>query len=171
MAWSPTYTVINARAIADNLLTYCLDSTRQSDAWTWAGGTGTYRAVSKFSDTVGSRGTPAFPAIQFLDDEDAVDYENDVLQGVYIVTFEMMVQSGVLATAISDARTYAIAFTSMIRNCPAATLGASTGATAATVRLMGLETGFDPIKTNEKQNDFLQTLKIRATFQLAVGSQ
>ncbi len=169
MAWSPTFTVINARAIADNILTYVLDSTRQADALTWAGGS-SLKAVTKFSDTIASRGTPAFPAIQFIDDEDAVDYSADVLIGAYIVTFEMMVQSGTLATAITNAKTYAIAFTSMIRNCPSATLGASTGATAATVRLLSLETGFDPIKTNDKQNDFLQTLKIRATFQMQVGA-
>ncbi|MCA1589176.1 MAG: hypothetical protein LC734_02055 [Acidobacteria bacterium] len=134
----------------------------QAEALVWAGGTG-LKTFQSIADSLADKETPIFPALQFSDDNDAVDYTGDgLLEGVYSVTFEMMIQSAVAATAVTQARTYSKAISSMIRNCLDATLLVNTGADHAI--LQTLEMGFDPMKTNAQQNSFLQVFQARATY-------
>jgi hypothetical protein len=160
MPWTPTQYTLNCRAIADNLLAYM--NTNQSDALTWANGASGMKAFQSIANSLADRTTPVFPAMQFLDDNDQQLFEDGVIEGAYVVTFETMVQHATAATAISQARIYAKAISSMIRNCPNSTLISNTGASVA--QLQGLENRFDPIKTNDMQNDFLQVFQTRATY-------
>jgi hypothetical protein len=162
--WVPNYSILAPRAIAVNLLSYF--STNQADAILWANGSA-LRPLKSIADALADPNNPVFPALQFLDDNDAADYSGDASQGVYSVTFECMVQSSAPATAIAEARAYDKAIKSMIRECPNATLVANSGANVAT--LQTIEAGFDPMKTNDLQNDFLQVFQVRATFLIFGG--
>lgn len=164
MAWEPTYSVINARAIADNLLAYF--ETNQAAALTWAGG-GSLKPFKKFSNSVGDRLKPVFPSIAFSDDNDAVDYTLDLPEGAYSLTFQLSIQNADPDTATTQARVYALAVLSMIRNCPPDTLAANTHTFERGNVLESMECGFDPIMAHEnRQNDFLQVLQIRTVFKL-----
>lgn len=172
MVWNPQYTVINSRAIADNLLTYF--ATNQADALTWAGG-GSLKPFRKFSNSIANRAVPVYPAIAFSDDNDAVDYTGDVTEGAYSLTFEVSIDkatandSNAADTVVTDARLYAIAIVSMIRNCPLATLAANTGALAGGTVIETIECGFDPIRSNDARNEFLQVFQVRTVFRLMQG--
>jgi hypothetical protein len=76
----------------------------------------------------------------------------------------MMVTNPDPNVAVVEARKYVKAVTSMIRNCPQATYTANTGTQAQAASLQTIEIGFDPIKSNEMHNDFLQQFQIRATY-------
>lgn len=167
MPWTPTYTTINARAIADNLLAYI--QANQVDALTWAGGSSLI-PIALFANSVAARDIPVYPSIAFSDDNDATDYTGDLGQGAYSVTFEVSVQSDDPDTAVVNARKYAKAIISMIRNCPKQTLAADSGAHANGAAIETIECGFDPIRTNtEIQNDFLQVFQIRTVFILSAS--
>ena len=86
-----------------------------------------------------------------------------MIQAAYSFTFEVSVQNADPDTAVTNARVYDKALRSMIVNCPSSTLGTNTGAVSDTATVQTIETGFEPIKTNEKQNDFLQQFQIRVT--------
>lgn len=161
MVWSPSFAVINARAIPDNLFAYF--ATNQADALTWAGDS-SLKPIRKFSASVANRAVPAYPSMAFSDDNDAVDYSGTVLQGAYSLTLEFSIQNQDPDTAVTQARKYAAAFVSMIRNCPQATYASGTGAVADQSVIDSIECGFDPIRSNEKQNDFLQVFQIRVTY-------
>jgi hypothetical protein len=163
MAWTPTYSILAPRAIASNLLAWF--STNQTEAILWANAGTALRPLKSIADALADPSNPVFPALQFLDDNDAADYSGDQGIGSYSVTFECMVQSAVPATAIQEARVYDKAIKSMIRECPDATLLSNSGAVA--INLQTIEGGFDPIKTNDLQNDFLQVFQVRAVFLLA----
>ncbi len=163
MAWSPRTNIITARAIPDNLVTYCLDATRQRDALTWAGGT-TLKLIKTAQNSLAERDKPIYPCIAFANDEDAQDAE-DMITAVYPVTFELRIQNSDPDDAVTNARKYAKAFMSMLANCPISTLIANTGANSAAMRTM--ETKFEPIKAHtERKNDFRQDVTIRSTFEL-----
>lgn len=163
MAWTPTLAVIKTRGVAANLLAYITDGTRQTDAYTWAGDAA-LRTIKTVSNSVASRTTPFYPAIAFSDDNDAQDFTNDIINAAYSCIFEVSIQNADPDAAVVQARKYAAAIASMIVNCPKATLTANTGAVDASLNT--IETGFEPIKTNEMQNDFLQVFQIRVTFTL-----
>lgn len=163
MPWTPLTKIIVSQTIATNLLAYF--AVNQADAILWAHGSA-LRLVQKFSDTVANRAVPVYPAVAFSDDNSAIDYTETQAIGAYSVVFEFMVESANPDTAISEARSYAKAFASMILNCPKAILVANTGAYAPSTVLQTMEIGFDPIKTNEQQNDFLQMFQIRTIFEL-----
>lgn len=169
MPWTPTRTVIYARAIPENLLTYF--ETNQADALTWAGG-GSLKPIRRFGNSVANRAVPVYPSIAFYDDNDAVDYTTDLALAGYSCTFELMIakakadDADAANTVVTDARKYARAYLSMILNCPNATLAANTGTHANAATVETIECGFDPIRTNDKQNEFLQAVQIRATFRL-----
>lgn len=166
MAWTPTYAVINSRAIAENLLTYF--EANQADAIVWAHGTA-LKPIARFENSIADPNNPAYPAIYFSDDNDGVEHGDDLLSAAYSVTFLVMVQNPVAATAVTQARSYAKAIGSMIANIPAATLAANTGATVGTVVLQTLETGFDVIKAGNEgkaTNNWMQAFEIRAVFTL-----
>ena len=170
MVYTPTRNLLTPRVIPENLLTYCLDATRQRDALDWALGSSsaaTYKLIKKFSNSVANRTTPVFPSIAFSDDEDSQDVSEDTIPGVYIVMFEISIQNASPDTAVTQARVYQKAFSSMMLNCPAATLGANTGGTAAATLVQLIQHNFEQIKTNEKQNDFLQQFQIRLTISLS----
>lgn len=167
MAWTPTRSIITARAIPENLLTYVTDATRCADALTWASGTG-YKLLKKYTTSALARTTPIYPCIAFEDDTDKQDLSGDLIDAVYSVIFEVSIQNATADTALTQARVYAKAISSMIVNCPTATLITNTGAVFGVIE--AIEVGFLPIKTNEKQNDFLQQFQIRATFSLTTGA-
>lgn len=164
MTWTPKLAVITPRAIPVNLLTYVTDATRQGDALTWAGD-GSLKKIKTFSNSVANRAIPVFPSIAFSDDNDAQSFENDITLTAYSCTFEVSIQNSDPDTAVTNARVYDKALRSMILNCPDATLISGTGAING-ASLLTMETGFEPIKTNEKQNDFLQQFQIRVTYAL-----
>lgn len=171
MTWTPQKAVITARAIPENLLTYITDATRCRDALDWALGSSsaaTYKLLQKYTTSVLARSTPVFPSIAFQDDTDAQDLSGDVIQGAYSLTFEVSVQNTSPDNALTQARVYEKAITSMMVNCPVATLIA--GAAAITATYEALEVGFLTIKTNEKQNDFLQQFHVRATISISTGA-
>ncbi len=163
MPWTPSLSIVLSRAIATNLLTYF--AANQVDALTWAGGVN-LKPIAKFADSTADRTAPVYPAISFLSDNDAVAYGDDLLSAGYNVVFELMIQNPNPNTAITDARIYAKAFVSMIVNCPATSLEVNTGATPRSVVLQSVDTGFDPIKTNDNQTDFMQQFQVRATYTL-----
>lgn len=168
MAWTPTKAIITPRAIPDNLLTYCTDSTRQTDAFTWAGDS-SLKLLKKYNSHVFANSTPVFPAIAFNDDSDAQDFSEDMLMCAYSFMFEVSIQTATPDTAVSQARTYDKAIRSMILNCPAATIGANTGYTSITI--LQIETGFERIKAHESQaNNFLQQFQIRVTVLIHASS-
>lgn len=167
MAWSPTKAIITARAIPENLLTYVTDATRCADALTWAGGS-SYAVLKKYTTSALARTTPIYPCIAFEDDQDKQDLSGDLIEAVYSVIFELSIQNASADTATLKARIYAKAVSSMIVNCPTATLITNTGAVFGLVE--AIEVGFMPIKTNEKQNDFLQQFQIRTTISLTTGA-
>ena len=158
MAWTPTKAIITARAIPQNLLTWVTDADRQADALTWAGGQG-YKAIKTFSQSVANRTVPVYPAIAFSDDNDLQDFGDDLIAGGYSCVLEVSIQNANPDTAVTQARIYAEAIVSMIVNCT--TLSTDTGADLVTIQQ--IEVGFEQIKSNEKQNDFLQQFQIRVT--------
>lgn len=166
MAWTPTLAILTPRAIPTNLLTYVTDATRQADALTWAGGT-SLKAFKTFAQSVANRAIPVYPSIAFRDDNDVQEFDGDVISCAYSCVFEVSIQNASPNTAVTQARTYQDAICSMIANCPQSTLIANTNAVRAT--LVGLECGFEPIKTNDKQNDFLQVFQIRAAYFVTSG--
>lgn len=161
MPYTPTFTVLHTRAIADNLLAYV--ATNQADALTWAGG-GSLRTIKQFSNSVANRAVPVFPSIAFVDDTDAQSFDNDLVNAAYSVTFEVLTQHANPNTAVSEARTYAKMLLSIFRNCPVATWIADSGADQGYID--SAEVGFAEIKTNDAQNEFMQEFQIRLTFQL-----
>ncbi len=163
MPWTPKHTIIKARAIADNLLAYF--EANQVDVLTWAGD-GSLKPIKKFSNSVAYRAIPVYPSIAFSDDSDAVDYAGDLATGIYNLTFEVSIQNQDPDTAVIQARKYAAAIISMIRNCPPATLAANAGVKLEATYIDTIVCGFDPIKTNDMQNDFLQVFQIATVFNL-----
>jgi hypothetical protein len=171
MTWAPTRAVITARAIPENLLTYITDATRCRAALDWALGStsaATYKLLNKYTTSVLARSTPVFPSIAFSDDNDEQAGE-DVLVCIYTAIFEVSVQNTSPDTAATQARVYSKAISSLMLNCPIATLISGTGATFGQVPHPPM-TGFLPIKTNEKQNDFLQQFQIRVVVNLDTGA-
>lgn len=162
MTWTPTLAIITPRAVPVNLLTYVTDSTRQTDALTWAGDS-SLKLIKTFSNSVANRAIPVFPSIAFSDDNDIEEFGEDTVTAAYAFTFEVSIQNADPDTAVTNARVYDKALRSMIVNCPSATLGTNTGCVSGTAAVQTIETGFEPIKTNEKQNDFLQQFQIRVT--------
>lgn len=168
MAWTPTHGIINARAIASNLLTYF--ETNQVDALAWANGGSGLIPFQRIENSIGNMNEPFYPAIMFSQDNDAADYTEELVDAGYSVTFEVMITNPDPNTAVSQARVYEAAIKSMIRNCPQSTYTANTGALASGAVLRTLEAGFDPIKSNENRNDFLQQFQVRATYTLTASA-
>lgn len=154
-----TFAVLTARAIPLNILAYIQSD---QDSYLETG----LKAIKNVSQTVANRSVPYYPSIAFSDDNDAKDYSGDVIQAAYSATFEISVTSNDPDDAVTQARKYAAGVESMILNCP--TLTTNTGATSASIQT--LESGFDPIKTNDQQSEFLQVFQIRATWLLTAGA-
>jgi len=167
MAWTPTVNILRSRAIAENLLAYI--SANQADAILWANGT-PIRAIAQFSDSVANRTNPVYPSIAIESTEDAQVFGEDIHDGAFIVTFEVLVESASPTTAVSEAKVYDTAIKSMIANIPAATIATGTGAIIGTIVLQSTESGFDDIKSNDMENDFCQPLKIKASFTLKMAA-
>lgn len=165
MPWTPEYTTINSRAIAENLLTYF--ETNQADALAWAGG-GSLKLIRRFSDTVINRSAPIYPSILILTDNDTQPVpEGDVVTAAYSVTFQVHIASTSLTTAMDNAVTYRNAIMSIFRNCPESSLLADTGAN--TIRLAELGTEMLEVYAADRQNDFLQRFNIGASYILTDG--
>jgi hypothetical protein len=163
MAWTPTYNTINARVIPENLFAFFVAN--QDDALTWAGD-GSLKPIKKFSDSVANRTVSVFPAISFSDDADAQDLAGDTNITGYQVSFELMVTDPSPDEAVRAARVYTKAIVSMIVNCPKATIAANTGATPGATIIEDITVGFDPIRSDEDQVDFMQLVRITPTFRL-----
>lgn len=163
MVWSPTIAVTESRAIAENLLTFF--EANQADAILWANGSA-LRPIQRFENSVANRNLPVYPAVTFIQDVDETVYDEDIEASIYTVNFLLMVTGPVPATVVSEARKYTKALESMIVNCPAATLGANTGAVTGTVKAARPESQFNEIKTNGLNNDFMQEVVISVKVQL-----
>lgn len=166
MTWTPALTTLNTRAVASNVLTYVADAARQGDAYAWAGNS-SLKLIKTIANSVASRTTPFYPSIAFSDDNDIQNFEDDLIVAAYSFILEISIQNANPDTAVTQARTYAKAIVSMIRNCPLATFAASTGADTAATVIDTIEVGFEQIKTNEMQNDFLQQFQVRTTCRLS----
>ncbi len=166
MAWMPEHAVINSRAIADNLLAWF--ELKQVEALAWAGD-GSLKPFQTIANSMANPDMPLYPAINFNDDNDEVDYTNEITVGAYRVVFELTVQNSNASAAIVNARKYAIAIASMIRNCPPATLCANTGAVPSLTVLNTMTIGFDFIKAGKDgtaRNDFGQIFRVAVTYTL-----
>lgn len=166
MAWTPTKAILKPRVLAENVLSYI--QTNQADAILWANSNTALRSIMKFGDSVANRLIPVYPSMYFSDDNDAQDLSEDVITSLYTPIFEVNVQSTTPDEALRQARIYWVAIASMMVNMPMSSKTANTGAKDAD--LLGLETGFLQIKSNEAQNDFLQTFQIRASYQLRAAN-
>ena len=163
MTWTPTQAVLTLRAIPDNLLTYCMDATRQRDALTWAGGGATLRLIKSIAELNADRTLTPYPSIAYTDDDDAQEFD-DIITGVYQCTFVLGSQATTAALALSNARIYDKALRSMMVNCPVATLVSGTGAARGRIQLTA--SGFLPVKAGNQgkaTNDFLQEFQLRVT--------
>lgn len=125
------------------------------------------KKVKTLQNSLAEPTKPVYPAISFSDDNDAQEFGEDTITGAYVCTFELWIQNADSGTAVTNARIYDKAFRSMIANCPHATLIDGTGIVTAV--LLGLETSFEVIKTNEMRNDFLQVFQIRCSYGLYAG--
>lgn len=161
MPFDAVYPILDLPVMADNLMAYF--EANQVAALALVGGSA-LKPLQQFSDSVANRSTPVFPAIAFRDDNDTVDYSQEVLAGGYSVTFELMVQNADPDTAVAQSRIYMKAIKLMIRNIPDATLIANTNAAANKTFLDSIEGTTDVIRANATQNDFLQMLTITARF-------
>jgi hypothetical protein len=132
---------------------------------TWAGD-GTLRPIKKFSDSVANKAVAVFPAISFSDDADAMDLAGDTVVTAYQVSFELMVNDPDPDEAVRQARIYTRAIVSMIVNCPLATLAANTDATATATIIEDITVSFDPIRSDQRQVDFMQLVRITPVFRL-----
>jgi hypothetical protein len=167
MTWTPSIGAVTPRAIPDNLLTYCTNETRQRDALTWAGGATTLPLIRSIASIRANPTLPPYPSIAYTDDNDEQDFDDEIT-AVYQCTFLIGVQATTAALATSNARVYDKAFTSMMVNCPASTLGANTGA-ASTAKIQGKVSGFLVVKAGNEgkaTNDFLQEFQIRLTISM-----
>lgn len=162
-AWTPSFAVINSRAIAENLLTYF--EANQVEAILWAHGSA-LKPIARFENSRANINLPVYPAILFSDDNSIVDYAQDAPIGSYSLTFDVMTQHATPATAVMQARSYETAIASMIRNIPNATLYANAGTAVNSNALQTVEVGFEQIKANEAGTDFMQQFQIRATYLL-----
>ena len=162
MPYTPTKAVPNPRKVADNLLAYF--ATTQTDALEWAAGQDDPpKNIAFFSNNVVNRAEPIFPSIGVADDTSAADVtDGDIFRVAYAVTFEVMVSNAAPQTCINEAAVYAKAIASMIANIPQADL--IDDADVETAVLESIELGFDEIRTNEMENDYLQVFQIRAGF-------
>jgi hypothetical protein len=165
MVYTPEWNTINSRAIVENLFAYW--ATNQADALTWAGD-GSLKAIKKFSDSVANRAVPVFPAAAFSDDSEAIDFAGDLITALYQPSFEFMVTNPNPDEAVRQSKVYVKAFTSMIVNCPEATLLSGTSATKSIIEDMTV--AFDPIRADEEQIDFMQLFQIRPTFRLEASA-
>lgn len=163
MPFTATKPILDLPPMADNLMAYF--EANQVAALALVGGT-LLKPLQQFSDSVANRTTTVYPAIAFRDDNDAVDYSQEVLSGGYSVTFELMIENQDPDEAVRQSRIYLKAVKLMIRNIPDATLISNTGAAANKTFLDSIEAGTDPIRANEDQTDFLQMLTVKANFGL-----
>lgn len=168
MTWTPAFNTIKTRAVADNLLAFI--AANQADAILWATSGSALKPIKQFSNSVMSRTVPVFPSIAFASDQDAQDYTEDVIESAYSVVFEIVIENANPDTAVTQARSYAAAIVSMIRNCPPATLAENTGAVVNAAHIQTVEVQFDEIKTNDTQTDFFQTFQIRAVCSLIASN-
>jgi hypothetical protein len=124
------------------------------------------KSIARFENSRANVNDPVYPAILFSDDNDVVDYVPSLPVAAYSCVFLVMVQNADAAMAVTNARSYAKAIASMIRNCPVATVSANAGVTANLTVLERIEIGFDQIKTNDAGTDFMQQFDIRVVYQL-----
>lgn len=164
MAYEPKFQILNPRPIAMNILTWI--EVKQVEAFTFFNITA--KPIKQFSASVANRAKPVYPSIAVSGDDDAGEYGGDVLLGAYTVTFELCAESPVPATAISTAKDYERTVKSLIANISQEDLSRRTGATE--IVLQQIETGFEPMRTNAQQNNFLQICQIRASFTLTAGA-
>lgn len=169
MAWTPTRATLNPRAIAENLLTYCLDADRQESAIRWANNDTPLRNINRVSDIKANTNAAPYPAVEFSDDNDEQEFGDDIIACVYTVTFDFGVQATTTAEAVSMARIYDKAFKSMMLNCPTSSLESGVGAVAGTAQIVNIQTGFLPIQAGNQGkavNDFLQQFQMRVIISL-----
>lgn len=170
MAWTPTFSVVNSRAIAENLLTYF--EANQVETLLWAHGSA-LKPIARFENSRANVNEPVYPAILFSDDNEQIEFGNDLLTAAYSCLFLVMVQNASATTATLHARSYSKAILSMIANCGSADaddLELNVGCTPNTITLQNAQVGFDQIKSNDAGNDFMQQFEVRATYTISAGA-
>ena len=160
--WTPAEPVIEARTIGENLLAYI--EANQVDALLWAHGAA-LKPLARIENTVGGN-APVYPAIFETDYTGVNDTGESYNRGASSVTFDIWITDATAATAKDQARSYAKAVKSMIRNCPNATVFAGTNTVAATSVLLTIEDTFPALEVHDNGNSYLQRIQVRASYQL-----
>lgn len=166
MAWTPKQNVANKRKIVANLMAFV--KTNQVDALAWASPNETLKPFVEFSDSVGNRDKPNLPSLAFADDDAASDYTQDLVASAYRVNFEAMVENSDANKVVQQARLYALALESLIRNIEKPALLAGTG--IGNFTLETIETGFEQVKVNRRRTMFMQMFEVRATYTLRAAN-
>jgi len=161
MPWTPAEKILNARAVAENLLLYI--EANQADALLWAHGSA-LKSLVRLETSIAEKNVPVYPCIQFLSDNSAESFQQTFIDGAYSAAFEITVQNPSPSELLAQARSYDKAVRSMIRNCT--TFTTNTGAGANQSALLTIETGFDPQQMNKAATQFYQEWQVRATYTL-----
>ena len=161
-----TFNVLTLRAIPQNLLAYIATASVQEAAYEHFGESG-LKLIKTVSQTVGNRAVPVYPAISFVEDDAAKDYQGDILQAVYSATFEVRIQNSDPDEAMRQAAIYDGAVEWMIANCP--TIKDGTGAISINLDEPVVD-AFEDLKSNDNQNDFLQVFKKKFTWVIKAGA-
>ncbi len=165
-----TRNIIKPRFISSNLLAYITNETTQAEALEEVGATG-YKALKSLAQRREQQRqdtkTPMYPAIAFDNDNDAQEYNDDLIDAEYVTTFRMVIQNEDDLDAVEQAIYYEAAVNLMLVNCPTATLIANTGATYGVITR--IDKGFLAIQAGQDgtaDNDFYQIVEMKATVSL-----
>jgi len=167
MAYEPAFRELAPDQLGVNLMAYF--QATQADALEWAGHSDLI-PIQEFTNSAVNRNIPAFPNIGQMENDDLVEYGNDILPGLTNTKFEVNVAHADPTTAVEQAKVYKRILVSMILNCPPAQLATGTGATLGTIICQQIETAFSEIKTNAARNHWMQTFQIRAAFTMSAGA-
>ena len=163
MPWTPAEPVIEARTIGENLLAFI--ETNQADALAWATGGTALKPLARIENTAMTNAV-VYPAIAETDYTGLNDPSETYNRGTSSVTFDIWVTGAAASTVKTQARYYAKAVKSMIRNCPNGTVFANTNAVANTSVLLLIEDTFPGVEIHENGTSYLQRVQIRASYQL-----
>lgn len=171
MAWAPKSKALNLRAIADNLLAFW--TLNQEEAIPWAAAELGYvdeiPLLKKLAQNAFAMLGPNFPAVGFASDADAADY-NDAIASGYIVRFLCMVTGPDPDICVRQARVYALALTSMMLNCPKATLTDKARVVANNTQIEDTVIEFEEVLSDEERTEYYQSFQLQATIRVHASS-
>jgi len=164
VAWTPRYKVLSLREIANNLVTYW--KANQEEVFEWAGDAD-LPLIKEFSDSLNEDNT-GFPAVALQNDVDAQDFitKGTEINAGYQPSFSLMVVGPDPNECVRQARLYVLSLSSMMVNCPPATLLANTGADLKEAVVEDITASFLEMMINEDKTDYLQRVDIQATIRV-----